>query len=42
MVFQDPYASLNPRKRVGAIIAAPLEIHGVGSRDADPRTACGS
>ena len=33
MIFQDPYASLNPRKRVGQIVADPLEIHGVGSRD---------
>jgi oligopeptide/dipeptide ABC transporter ATP-binding protein len=30
MVFQDPYASLNPRKRVGSIIGDPLKIHGIG------------
>ena len=32
MVFQDPYASLNPRKRVGTIISDPLKIHGIGDR----------
>jgi oligopeptide/dipeptide ABC transporter ATP-binding protein len=36
MVFQDPYASLNPRKRVGAIVGEPLEVHGIGS-DKDRR-----
>jgi oligopeptide transport system ATP-binding protein len=30
MVFQDPYASLNPRKRVGTIIGVPMKIHGLG------------
>jgi oligopeptide transport system ATP-binding protein len=31
IIFQDPYASLNPRKRVGQIVGDPLEIHGVAS-----------
>jgi len=29
MIFQDPYASLNPRWRVGRIVTEPLEVHGV-------------
>jgi oligopeptide transport system ATP-binding protein len=28
MIFQDPYASLNPRKRVGQILTDPFRIHG--------------
>jgi oligopeptide/dipeptide ABC transporter ATP-binding protein len=29
MIFQDPYSSLNPRRRVGTIIAEPFVIHGL-------------
>jgi oligopeptide/dipeptide ABC transporter ATP-binding protein len=32
MIFQDPYGSLNPRRRVGSIIGDPFAIHGIDSR----------
>ena len=31
MVFQDPFSSLNPRKKVRTLIGQPLRIHGIGS-----------
>lgn len=42
MIFQDPYASLNPRHSVGKIVGEPLIIHGVqrnGSRELHDRVA---
>src|SRR3954470_15642295 len=30
MIFQDPYGSLNPRRRVGSIIGDPFSVHGLG------------
>ncbi|MGH3424631.1 MAG: ABC transporter ATP-binding protein, partial [Nocardioidaceae bacterium] len=32
VIFQDPYGSLNPRRRVGSIIGDPFVIHKIGSR----------
>jgi len=31
MIFQDPYGSLNPKRRVGSIIGDPFAIHGIAS-----------
>jgi oligopeptide transport system ATP-binding protein len=31
MIFQDPYASLNPRMSVGRIVSEPLKVHNVGT-----------
>ncbi len=33
IIFQDPYASLNPRRRVGEIVGDPLRLHGLASGD---------
>ena len=37
MVFQDPFASLNPRKRVGQILGTPLRLRGVRDVDGEAR-----
>ena len=37
MIFQDPYGSLNPRRRVGSIIGDPFAIHGIDDGDGRKR-----
>jgi oligopeptide transport system ATP-binding protein len=39
VVFQDPYASLNPRMTVGDIVSEPLVVHDIGDRSSRRRSA---
>ena len=32
-IFQDPYASLNPRMTIGEIVSEPMTIHGIGTKE---------
>ncbi|HET6239113.1 MAG TPA: ABC transporter ATP-binding protein [Acetobacteraceae bacterium] len=41
MIFQDPYASLNPRMTVGEILAGPLRLHGLAHGAAQVRERVG-
>ena len=42
MIFQDPYGSLNPRRRVGSIIGDPFAIHGVAEGEERHARRCRS
>ena len=42
MIFQDPYASLNPRMNVGEILSGALRLHGLASTVSDARTRVGA
>lgn len=35
IIFQDPYASLNPRLTIGKAIMEPMQVHGIGTDDTD-------
>ena len=42
MVFQDPFASLNPRHSVGRIVGEPLRVHGLAKRKRGRRARPGA
>ena len=39
IVFQNPYASLNPRFSIGAILTEPMRLHGIGADEAERRAS---
>ena len=41
MMFQDPYASLDPRMRVGSILREPLNVQGIGTATSNASRCCG-
>ena len=38
IIFQDPYSALNPKHTVGNAITEPMEVHGVGTNDAERKS----